>query len=478
MSSRLRLLLRFLNARLSKRISVWILASIFLIELIILVPSIYRRKQELLEQLATVSSGKVAWIIATYPYQSEAELLKQLIHLDRLDSQILGGAVYKLPEGKLIGEFGEPPQLSFSQAKRGEDYYLKTPSGDRYDAACNLQSLKDDYLVVIRHDADEIMREIRFFVVRIAGLVLIISIFVVIGTMIVLEKMVITPILNLRLDLIAAGKSISKNQKPPKFYSASLQRDDELGDVISAFMEMFAQIHRAVTERQQAEAALRVEKEKSERLLLNILPQTIAEQLKQQPGLIADRFEQATILFADITDFTGLASQISPTELVGLLNQIFSSFDRLAERHGLEKIKTIGDAYMVVGGLPKPRTDHASAIAEMALDMQQEIYRFKREDNKILSIRIGINTGPVVAGVIGLKKFSYDLWGDAVNIASRMESHGKVGEIQVSSSTYELLKHKYVLEKRGIVQVKGRGEMTTYWLKSRKPAAVESQILT
>ena len=331
--------------------------------------------------------------------------------------------------------------------------------------ACNLLSLKDEYLVVIRHDADDIKQEVRLFIVRIAGLVLIISIFVVIGTMIVLEKMVITPILNLRLDLIAAGKSISKNQKPPKFYSASTQRNDELGDVISAFIQMFTQIHQAITERQQAEDALRVEKEKS-------------EQLKQQPGLIADRFEQATILFADITDFTGLASQISPTELVSLLNQIFSSFDRLAERHGLEKIKTIGDAYMVVGGLPKPRIDHAEAIADMALDMQQEIYRFRRKDNKILNIRIGINTGPVVAGVIGLKKFSYDLWGDAVNIASRMESHGKIGEIQVSSSTYELLKHKYVLEKRGIVQVKGRGEMITYWLKSRQPTAVESQALT
>ena len=465
MSSRLRLLLRFLNARLSKRISIWILACIFLIELIILVPSVYRRKQELLEQLVMVSSGKVAWIIKTYPYQSEAELLKQLMYLDQLDTNIKGGVVYKLPDGKRIGEFGESPQLSFSQAKLGEDIYLNTSSGDRYDVACNLLSLKDEYLVVIRHDADDIKQEVRLFIVRIAGLVLIISIFVVIGTMIVLEKMVITPILNLRLDLIAAGKSISKNQKPPKFYSASTQRNDELGDVISAFIQMFTQIHQAITERQQAEDALRVEKEKS-------------EQLKQQPGLIADRFEQATILFADITDFTGLASQISPTELVSLLNQIFSSFDRLAERHGLEKIKTIGDAYMVVGGLPKPRIDHAEAIADMALDMQQEIYRFRRKDNKILNIRIGINTGPVVAGVIGLKKFSYDLWGDAVNIASRMESHGKIGEIQVSSSTYELLKHKYVLEKRGIVQVKGRGEMITYWLKSRQPTAVESQALT
>jgi len=351
-------------------------------------------------------------------------------------------------------------------------------SRDRYDVACHLQSLKDDYLVVIRHDADQIKQEVNFFIIRIAGLVLIISIFVGIGTMIVLEKMVITPILNLRLDLIKAGKSISNNQEPPKFYSASTQRHDELGDVISAFMQMFTQIHQAITERQQAEEALRVEKEKSVQLLLNVLPQTIAEQLKKQPGLIADRFEQATILFADITDFTGLASQISPTELVSLLNQIFSSFDRLAERHGLEKIKTIGDAYMVVGGLPKPRKDHAEAIADMALDMQQEIYRFKREDNKIINIRIGINTGPVVAGVIGLKKFSYDLWGDAVNIASRMESHGKIGEIQVSSSTYELLKHQYVLEKRGIVQVKGRGEMITYWLKSRLPTPVESQVKT
>ncbi|MEA5538263.1 adenylate/guanylate cyclase domain-containing protein [Limnoraphis robusta Tam1] len=478
MSSQGRPLLRFLKARLSKRISIWILASIFLIELIILVPSVYRRKQELLQQLAMVSSGKVAWIIATYPYQSQAELLKQLIHLNQLDDPVLGGALYQLPDGKLIGEFGEPPQLSFSQARQGDSLYLNTASGDRYDFACNLDSLKDNYLVVVRHDADQITQEVRFFIVRIAGLVLIISFFVVIGTMIVLEKMVITPILNLRLDLIKAGKSIYQNQEPPQFYSASIQRSDELGDVISAFMQMFDQIHQAITSRQKAEDALRVEKEKSEQLLLNILPQAIAEQLKQQPGLIADRFEQATILFADITDFTGLASQISPTELVSLLNQIFSSFDRLAERHGLEKIKTIGDAYMVVGGLPKPRQDHAEAIAQMALDMQQEIYRFKREDNKILNLRIGINTGPVVAGVIGLKKFSYDLWGDAVNIASRMESHGKVGEIHVTEATYELLKHQYVLEKRGIVQVKGRGEMTTYWLKSRKPASVESQVLT
>ncbi|MDY7021754.1 MAG: adenylate/guanylate cyclase domain-containing protein [Cyanobacteriota bacterium] len=476
MSSRLRLLLRFVNARLSKRISIWILASIFLIEFIILVPSVSRRKQELLQQLASVSSGKVAWIISTYPYQSEAELLQQLIHLNQLDDRIIGGTVYKRSSGELLGEFGEVPQLAFSPALQGEDLYLRTSQGDRYDIVCDYQPLNQDYLVVIRHDAEEIMQEVRFFIVRIAGLVLIISVFVVVGTMIILEKMVITPILNLRQDLIKAGNSLSRNEAPPKFYSISQQRNDELGDVISAFMEMFERIHHTIVERQKAEEALRLEKEKSEQLLLNVLPQTIAEQLKQQPGLIAERFEQATILFADITDFTGLASEMSPTELVSLLNQIFSSFDRLAERHGLEKIKTIGDAYMVVGGLPIPKPDHAEAIAQMALDMQQEIYHFKRQDNQILNIRIGINTGPVVAGVIGLKKFSYDLWGDAVNIASRMESHGEVGKIQVSASTYKLLKHKYLLEKRGLVQVKGRGEMLTYWLKSRKSVMMKSLV--
>ncbi len=477
MFSRWRLLLRFLNARLSQRISLWILASIFLIELIILIPSVYRRKQELLQQLVMMSSGKVAWIVATYPSQSEAEFFKQLTHLQQLDSLVIGGAVYKLPDGELLGEFGEPPQLSFLEAQQSESFYLSTASGYRYDAPSNLRALKDDYFVIIRHNADEIKPEVIFFILRISGLVLIISVFVVIGTMIVLEKLVITPILNLRLDLIEAGKSIYNNQEPPIFYSASQHRKDELGDVISAFIEMFEQIHQAITERQKAEAALRLEKEKSEQLLLNILPQTIADKLKKQPGLIADRFEQATILFADITDFTGLASQVSPTELVSLLNQIFSSFDRLAERHGLEKIKTIGDAYMVVGGLPKPKLDHAEAIAEMALDMQQEISQFKRENQKILNIRIGINTGPVVAGVIGLKKFSYDLWGDAVNIASRMESHGTVGEIQVTEATYERLKHKYVLKKRGIVSVKGRGEMVTYWLKSRKPTSDQPSVL-
>lgn len=173
-------------------------------------------------------------------------------------------------------------------------------------------------------------------------------------------------------------------------------------------------------------------------------------------------------MFADIVGFTQISSQISPPELVSLLNDIFSTFDRLAQKHGLEKIKTIVDAYMVVGGLPMPRSDRAEAIAQMALDMQQAIIDFSNTNDRDFSIRIGINSGPVVAGVIGIKKFIYDLWGDTVNTASRMESHGLPGCIKVTSATYERLQDKYLLESRGALEVKGKGMMTTYLLKYRK----------
>ena len=170
----------------------------------------------------------------------------------------------------------------------------------------------------------------------------------------------------------------------------------------------------------------------------------------------------------NIVGFTKLSCQIAPAELVRLLNDVFSRFDRLLEKYQLEKIKTIGDCYMVVGGLPVKRSDHAETIAEMALDMQVEINKFNQENNQQLQMRIGINTGSVVAGVIGLKKFIYDLWGDAVNTASRMESHGIPEKIHVSASTYERLKDKYQFEKRGVIDVKGKGKMTTYFLKDRK----------
>jgi adenylate cyclase len=225
-----------------------------------------------------------------------------------------------------------------------------------------------------------------------------------------------------------------------------------------------------VTLRKQAEEALRLEQQKTDRLLCNILPEAIAEQLKQSPSAIAEQFENVTILFADIVGFTPLAASMSPTALVELLNQIFSRFDTLVEAYGLEKIKTIGDAYLAVGGLPLPKPDHAEAVAEMALGMIEAIASFSNLQGEPLSLRVGINTGSVVAGVIGQKKFIYDLWGDAVNIASRMEDSGLPGRIQVTAQTYELLQERYEFEERGILSVKGRGEMMTYWLVGRKGA--------
>ena len=213
---------------------------------------------------------------------------------------------------------------------------------------------------------------------------------------------------------------------------------------------------------------IQVERDKSEGLLLNVLPQPIADRLKQGESTIADSFPGVTVLFADVVGFTPLSARVSATELVALLNQVFSVFDGLTDQHGLEKIKTIGDAYMVVGGLPSPGEDHAEVVAEMALGIQEALPRFNEEHGSSLRLRIGINSGPVVAGVIGTKKFIYDLWGDTVNTASRMESHGVEDHIQVTEETYRLLNDKYEFEERGVIDVKGKGDMSTYFLKGKK----------
>lgn len=225
---------------------------------------------------------------------------------------------------------------------------------------------------------------------------------------------------------------------------------------------------RARRQLEEAYRQLESEQRRSEQLLLNILPQPIAERLKRDRATIADSFAEVTVLFADIVGFTEISAKISPPELVSLLNQIFSLFDQLADEHGLEKIKTIGDAYMVVAGLPEHRQDHVEAIAEMALAMQAALNQFNIKMDQNFRIRIGIATGPVVAGVIGIKKFIYDLWGDTVNMASRMESHGIPGRIQVTQETYECLKDHYLLEERGKIHVKGRGEMLTYLLTGKR----------
>ena len=219
---------------------------------------------------------------------------------------------------------------------------------------------------------------------------------------------------------------------------------------------------------------LQIEQDKSERLLLNILPAPIAERLKKGENVIADNFLEVTVLFADIAGFTKLATEVSPTELVERLNEIFSAFDRLAEQHNLEKIKTIGDAYMCVAGLPTPMFNHPEAAAAMALDMQEEIKRINRERGTNLSMRIGIHSGPVIAGVIGKKKFNYDLWGDTVNTASRMESSGQPGQIQVTETTYEMLKGGFTFSKRSPIEIKGKGAMTTYLLTGKATGSSQS----
>jgi class 3 adenylate cyclase len=213
-----------------------------------------------------------------------------------------------------------------------------------------------------------------------------------------------------------------------------------------------------------ANRLLAAERAKTEQLLLNVLPAAIADRLKEDPGLIADRFDQATVLFADLVNFTGQSADSTPGEVVAILDRVFTAFDNLADRYGLEKIKTIGDAYMAAAGLPEPRPDHAEAVARMALDMLQTVQALKDEVAWELSIRVGIASGPVVAGVIGRHKFIYDLWGDTVNAASRMESHGIPAQIQVTEETARLLEGKFRLEERGVVEVKGKGPMRTFWL--------------
>ena len=230
-----------------------------------------------------------------------------------------------------------------------------------------------------------------------------------------------------------------------------------IGPSLAIFLSMMYFVH-----------AFQREHDRSEKLLLNILPEPIAERLKEGEETIADGFSDVTILFADLVDFTGLSARTTPQELVALLNKVFSAFDRLAQRHGLEKIKTIGDAYMVVGGLPDPRPNHAHAVAEMALDMHSATERLGKELGVPLALRIGINSGQVVAGVIGEQKFAYDLWGDSVNVASRMESHGLAHSTQLTESAFRHLKENYLCEPRGTIDVKGKERMETYFLRGRR----------
>jgi adenylate cyclase len=256
------------------------------------------------------------------------------------------------------------------------------------------------------------------------------------------------------------GELLFADADLPLWFTSMMLALNIVGAASVAFMLLATFAH----QRNEALTALRTEQEKSEALLLNILPGSIAARLKAADQTIADHFDATSILFADVVDFTPLSQRLSPAETVDILDRLFSHFDALVERHGLEKIKTVGDCYMAAAGVPDPHRDHARRAALLALDMREAVGTSAVAGREGLELRIGINSGPVVAGVIGRKRFIYDLWSDAVNTASRMESHGTPGEIQITRETYELLKDEFVCTRRGTIPVKGKGQMETWYL--------------
>jgi class 3 adenylate cyclase len=261
---------------------------------------------------------------------------------------------------------------------------------------------------------------------------------------------------------------------------AEVRSSDEIGQLAGNFNAMAATIQEHSEHLEELvelrTRELSAEKQTSERLLLNVLPGPIAERLKHDDGVIVDRFDHVTVLFADIVGFTTMSARTSPEALVTMLDDLFTLFDRLAERHGLEKIKTIGDCYMAVAGIPAEMATHATVMAQMGLDMLAAIAEYARGRGMELAIRVGVHSGSVVAGVIGRKKFIYDLWGDTVNTASRMESHGLPGRVHLTEATARLLGDEFELEARGSIEIKGKGLMTTYLLGPRRPPPAPADV--
>lgn len=246
---------------------------------------------------------------------------------------------------------------------------------------------------------------------------------------------------------------------------------------VSACGVAVATVWFALRDTARAEAVMEAEHDRSEALLANMLPASIAERLKEpERNIIADKYDEASVLFADIVGFTERASSTAPADLVRFLDRLYSAFDELVDQHGLEKIKVSGDSYMVVSGVPRPRPDHTQALADFALDMTNVAAQLKDPRGNPVPLRVGLATGPVVAGVVGSRRFFYDVWGDAVNVASRMESTDSVGQIQVPDEVYERLKDDFVLRERGHINVKGKGIMRTWYLIGRKVAADPGEV--
>lgn len=277
-------------------------------------------------------------------------------------------------------------------------------------------------------------------------------------------------LLSVLIGSVAAGAMIFLHSVIPRDtgrISGALD-GSSIGNIIGSSVLLYVIVFYAVRQFTLAEDRADHERIRSESLLLNILPPQIAERLKDTPNqTIADAHPAASILFADMADFTARASDTTPEELVGFLNEVHRKLDAIVERHGLEKIKSAGDAYMVVSGVPESACDHAGAIANLALDIRDSLVGLTDPKGRTVPVRIGIASGPVVAGVIGTRKLFYDVWGDAVNTASRMESTGEPGKIQISSATHTLLKGRFALQERGFVEIRGKGPMQTWFLTGR-----------
>jgi guanylate cyclase len=239
-------------------------------------------------------------------------------------------------------------------------------------------------------------------------------------------------------------------------------------NIVGVSTIFFVTLHYFVGQRDRAYELLGIEQARSDRLLLNVLPKEIAVILKEEERTIADHIPAMSVLFADMVEFTPISERLSPEEVVHFLNEVFSYFDALSDKYGCEKIRTIGDSYMVACGIPIPRPDHAKALARMAIEMRDYISKLGGSGGEEVQFRFGLNSGPAVAGVIGKAKFHYDVWGDTINTASRMESHGVPGKIQITAATYELLKDSFLCEYRGQIEVKGKGSLQTWFLEAER----------
>jgi class 3 adenylate cyclase len=280
------------------------------------------------------------------------------------------------------------------------------------------------------------------------------------------------------LAAVAAGLVIALEFLVPRDTGIQPAWATSMGFVItaiSAVVMVVVAVWFALRDTARAEAVMEAQYERSEALLTNMLPASIADRLKEsERSVIADKYDEASVLFADIVGFTARASSTAPADLVRFLNRVYSDFDALVDKHGLEKIKVSGDSYMVVSGVPRPRPDHVQALAHFALDMADVAAGLKDPHGLALPLRVGMACGPVVGGVVGSRRFFYDVWGDAVNVASRMESTDSVGRIQVPEDIYERLKDEFVLQERGRIEVKGKGMMRTWYLVGRKAVAADT----